>query len=144
MNGEAFVAKFLHGKLDERHFQKHRFVFQEIETGSRDARSPFEIDQVVLRGEIDMIERLEIELRQLTNAANFDVLLVDLADRSVRVRQVRNLHHQIVEFALDRSESFFRRRDFRSQLLTTSNQRVALLGTFRLASLLRDGLLFAP
>ena len=72
-------------------FQQHGVVLEEVEAVAGDAGPALEVDQVELLGQLDVVQRLEIELRQRRLAAEqFQVRLVVDADGRGGVREIGN------------------------------------------------------
>ena len=59
----------LDGVLLQGQFQQHGLVFEEVKAVAGHVGAAFEIDQIELFGQFDVIQRLEIELRQRRLAA---------------------------------------------------------------------------
>ena len=66
---ETLAQEYAERVTLQRQFQKHGLVFEEIKTVPRNGRPALEIDEIELFGQFDVVERLEIELRQRGLAA---------------------------------------------------------------------------
>ena len=77
---EAFAHQLVDGVLLQRQFQQHGVVLQKVKSVPGDFRSRFEIDQIQFLGQRDVIERLEVELRERRFAA------LDFCERRLRRR----------------------------------------------------------
>ncbi len=86
---KPFTHQHVHRVLLQRQFQQHRFVLQEIETVPGDAAAPFEIDQVVLLGQRDVVLHRERKLADRRGATLHFGAGGFIADRRQRMRHVR-------------------------------------------------------
>ncbi len=136
---EALASEHLDRVALQGQFQQHGLVLEEVEAVAGDAGPALEIDQIELFGQLDVIQRLEIELRQRGLAAEqFEVRLVVHADRGVGMREVGNL-------PVERLQLDGQRVELRLASLRLFAQQPALFlaglafgRVFRLADRLRD------
>ena len=91
---EAFAHQQLDRVLLQRELQQRGFVLEEVEAVAGDAGAAFEIDQVVLLGQRDVIEHREAERPDVDLAAAQLLARVLAADGRFGMRQVR---HRVVD-----------------------------------------------
>ena len=68
MEHEALVASPVEREALERELEQHRLVLQEVELLAGHPRTALEVDQVELRPEAEMVQRLEVEAPGLAPA----------------------------------------------------------------------------
>ena len=130
---EAALAQEVERETHERVFEQHHLVLQKVELLSRNLRTGFEVDQVVLRGELDVIERREAERRRRADHAQLEVLLVGVAVGNRGMRHVRNQRLQRAELVTHARELGLERGLALLQLLAQAALLVARLAPLHLA-----------
>ena len=93
---EAFAHEQLDRVLLQRQLQQHGLVLQEVKPVAGDAGAAFEIDEVVLLGELHVVEHGEAERPHVDVAAAQLLAGVLAADGRLGMRQVR---HRVVDRA---------------------------------------------
>ena len=82
---ETFADQQVDGVALQGQVEQHGVVLEEVEAVAGDLRPGLEIDQVELLAQLDVVQRLEVELRQRRfAAAEFQVRLIVGADRGGR------------------------------------------------------------
>ncbi len=100
---------------------------------------PFEVEQVELLAEVDVIQRLEVEIAGLVPAAtHFEIGLIVRPDGSLRVREVGNRSQDRVGFGQCAVQLDLRRRSLLAQAAALFLAGLALGGILRLADRLAD------
>jgi len=100
----AFAEERLHGVLDQREFQQHRLVLEEVEFLPRDRRPGLEVHEVERFGQGDVVLRWEVEFRRLSRLGDDLVVSRFLTHRRVGVGHVRDGQQLGVQLVLDRLE----------------------------------------
>ena len=99
---EALLEQHIQGITLQGQIQQHGVVLEEVEAVPCHAGPALEVDQVELLRQFDVIERLEIELRDGRLAArDFEVRLVVDSHRCSRVGEVGNHPHDRVRLSRD-------------------------------------------
>ncbi len=93
---EAVGAQHLDREPLERQLEQHGFVLQVVELGARHLGAGLEVDEVVFLGELEMIERLEREVRRFAVAADL-ARVVLAAFGHVGVHEVRDARHRAAQ-----------------------------------------------
>src|SRR3954453_17419125 len=91
---ETFTHQELHDELLERELQDGGFFFEEVKAVASDASAAFEIDEIVLLGECDVVLHREAEGSDIDLAMPQFLAGVFAADGCLRMREIR---HRVVD-----------------------------------------------
>ena len=131
-----FAPSFVEAPLDERELEPDEVALQVVEPAPRDARGRLGVDQpqAARPGEIEVVSRLEPELRRLpVHADDLGVLLRRAGGRG-RVGDVRDAEHHLADGGFG-----LRQRRLVGRLLLLQLRLAGDLGCGVLAALLRLG-----
>jgi len=87
---EAVLPHSVEGEADQCLLEQHHLVLEEVELRSGDPAARLEVDQVVSLGQLEVVERGEVELRGLAETPDLRVVFLTGAGRDVRVSHVRD------------------------------------------------------
>ena len=96
---EALARQLVHAPLHHRQLQPHQVAQQVVEAAARHLRGGLDVDQAqsVGAGQLEVILRLEPEVRLLAVGADGDRVILGHAVGGGRVGQVRHAQHQLAD-----------------------------------------------
>lgn len=98
---EAFGAQFVDDELDEREFEQGGFVFEVVEAGAGAVYAGFDIDDVEVFAEFDVVFWCEVELRFFAVGFDDDIFRVVFAVGDGFVWGIWDLEGEFVDLVFE-------------------------------------------
>ena len=140
--GEAGVAGLVHRHVDQRELQLGADAGQEVEARARHLGAALEVDRAEHPAELDVVARLEVELRRRADGLEHDVVVL-AAGRRLVGREVGDLHQRRAPGLLGLGLGGLGGLHLGREVLGARQQRRLLLA-LRLRDLLAELLLLGP